>query len=273
MSHLRSTALQPTALRIRTPAGFRLAIVTAIVATIVAANTWSQNSNWQEPASAKEFHFVRLAYSDIMGGGGAPNRRGRWTTDIPDAEGHLLEGVERLTRINTDRDPTYMAIMDERLFDYPWLYAVEVGYWMLSEEEAARLRDYLLRGGMLVVDDFHGTQEWSVFVRSMQRVFPDRPIVDIPPDDAIFHIAWDVTDRVQIPGIQMLYSGRTYEKDGYDPHWRGIYDDHGRLMVIINFNMDLGDAWEHADVPEYALQYTLLAYKYTINYVLYAMTH
>src|SRR5262245_49593783 len=259
--------------RMNLSAPARLAIVTAIVATVIAANTWSQTGSTPQEPGTKEFHFVRLAYPDIQGGGGAPNRRGRWTTDIPDAEYHLLRGIERLTRISTDEDPVYMAIMDEHLFDYPWIYAVEVGYWALNDEEAARLRDYLLRGGTLVVDDFHGTYEWSVFVASMQRIFPERSIVDIPPDDPIFHVAYDVTDRVQIPGIQSLYSGRNYEKDGYDPHWRGIYDDQGHLMVIINFNMDLGDAWEHADIPEYALQYTLLAYKYTINYVLYAMTH
>jgi Domain of unknown function (DUF4159) len=163
--------------------------------------------------------------------------------------------------------------MDESLFDYPWLYAVEVGSWMLSDEEAARLRDYLLRGGFLVVDDFHGSMEWAGFVQSMSRVFPDRAIVEIPIEDAVFHLAYDLPEQIQIPGIQSLYSGLTYERDGYTPHWRGIYDDEGRLMVVINFNMDLGDAWEHADVPEYALQYTTRAYKYAINYILYAMTH
>jgi hypothetical protein len=143
----------------------------------------------------------------------------------------------------------------------------------LSEEEAARLRDYLLRGGFLVVDDFHGSMEWAGFVQGMHRVFPDRAIVEIPLEDAVFHLAYDLPEHTQIPGIQSLYSGLPYERDGYTPHWRGIYDDEGRLMVVINFNMDMGDAWEHADVPEYALQYTTRAYKYAINYILYAMTH
>src|SRR5690606_14551104 len=94
-----------------------------------------------------------------------------------------------------------------------------------------------------------------------------------PADDPIFHVAYDLNDRSQIPGFQFVYTGVPYEQDGFEPQWRGIYDDHGRLMVIINFNMDIGDAWEHADVPEYALQYTTRAYQYAINFILYAMTH
>ena len=175
--------------------------------------------------------------------------------------------MRRLTRIDAAEEGHYLSIMDESLFDYPWLYAVEVGGWILSEEEAARLRDYLLRGGFLIVDDFHGAREWAGFVESMHRVFPDRAIVEIPINDPMFHVAYDLDEQMQIPGIQSVYSGLTYERDGFTPHWRGIYDDKGRLMVVINFNMDLGDAWEHADAPEYALQYTTRAYKYAINYI------
>jgi hypothetical protein len=218
-----------------------------------------------------EFQFVRMVYSGLDSRFG-PGRE-RWLTDWPDAEQHLLKGVERLTRIKTAEDGQYMTLLDDALFDYPWIYAVEVGGWVLSEAEAARLRDYLLRGGFLVVDDFHGTREWAGFLQSMNMVFPDREIVDIPDNDPVFHVAYDLDEHIQIPGIQSLYSGLSYERDGFEPHWRGIYDDQGRLMVVINFNMDLGDAWEHADVPEYSLLYTTRAYKYAINYILYAMTH
>ena len=126
---------------------------------------------------------------------------------MPEAEDHLLTGIRRLTRIDTSAEGQYMSIMDKRLFDYPWLYAVEVGQWSLSQAEAARLRDYLLRGGFLMVDDFHGTLEWAGFVESMQRVFPDRTIVDVKPSDAIFHVAYDTSERIQIPGIQSVYNG------------------------------------------------------------------
>jgi hypothetical protein len=250
--------------------GLWLLRTVAGIALIGLALTAASSSRPQHRPQSAEFHFVRLIYSDnaLRFGG-----RERWLTDWPDAEHHLLGGVRRLTRIDTDQEGHYLSIMDDSLFDYPWLYAVEVGAWLLSDEEAARLRDYLLRGGFLVVDDFHGSREWAGFTESMHRVFPDRAIVDIPISDPIFHVAFDLDEQVQIPGIQSVYSGLTYERDGYTPHWRGIYDDNGRLMVVINFNMDLGDAWEHADAPEYALLYTTRAYKYAINYILYAMTH
>ena len=219
-----------------------------------------------------EFHFVRMVYSGLSSRFSTGDRR--WLTDWPEAEQHLIKGVDRLTRIDTAEEGQYMTIMDESLFDYPWIYAVEVGGWLLSDEEAARLRDYLLRGGFLVVDDFHGTREWAGFVQGMHRVFPDRAIVDIPADDP------DLPRRLRSrrAHTDSRASSRstaacTYEQDGFTPHWRGIYDDNGRLMVVINFNMDLGDAWEHADVPEYSLLYTTRAYKYAINYILYAMTH
>ncbi|HLS82661.1 MAG TPA: DUF4159 domain-containing protein [Steroidobacter sp.] len=230
----------------------------------------SGSSQQQRPLRPAEFHFVRLIYSDngLSFGG-----REHWLTDWPDAERHLLGGVRRLTRIDAAEQGHYVSIMDDSLFDYPWLYAVEVGRWILSDEEAARLRDYLLRGGFLVVDDFHGTREWAVFAQGMYKIFPDRAIVDIPPDDPVFHVAYELNEHVQIPGIQSVYSGQNYERDGFTAHWRGVYDDDGRLMVVINFNMDLGDAWEHADFPEYSLLYTTRAYKYAINYILYAMTH
>jgi hypothetical protein len=124
-----------------------------------------------------------------------------------------------------------------------------------------------------MVDDFHGTYEWSAFMESMRRVFPDRPVIDIQTSDPIFQVPYVLDQRIQVPGIQYLRSGVTYEDDGYTPHWRAILDDDGRVMVAINFNMDLGDAWEHADTPQYPEQMTALAYRFGINYIIYAMTH
>ena len=96
---------------------------------------------------------------------------------------------------------------------------------------------------------------------------------DIADANEILHVVYDVDERIQVPGIRVLNSGRTYERDGVVPTWRGIYDDHGRLMVIINHNMDLGDAWEHADTPGYPQEMTTLALHFAVNYVIYAMTH
>lgn len=223
-----------------------------------------------DPDPRAEFQFVRYAYGSSEGRG---RRRGSWQTDWPDAEYHLTNGISRLTAIDTAYGGKFFEPLNEELFDYPWVYAVEVGRWHLSEVEAEHLREYLLRGGFLMVDDFHGSYEWASFLASMQRVFPDRKIVEIPENDPLLHTLYDLDQRTQIPGIQYLWSGQPYEDDGYTPHWRGIYDDEDRLMVAINFNMDLGDAWEHADLPEYPENMTALAYRFAINYVIYAMTH
>jgi hypothetical protein len=122
-------------------------------------------------------------------------------------------------------------------------------------------------------DDFHGDREWAVFVDSMQRVFPDRPIVEIENSDQIFHTLFDLDDRYQVPGAQFLWSGSLSEYGGIVPHWRGIYDDKGRLMVAMCFNMDLGDSWEWADDPRYPEKFSALGIRIGVNYVIYAMTH
>jgi hypothetical protein len=225
-------------------------------------------------APRTEFEWVRLIYAenpDFSRGFGFGGYR--WLTDAPEAETHLLQGIRRLTRINTGSEGTAVRIDDDSLFDHPFLYAVEVGGWDLSATDAARLREYLDRGGFLVVDDFHGSYEWEGFMQSLRRVYPDRPVVEIPDQDEVFHVLYDLIDRPQIPGIYSVMRGVTYERDGYTPHWRGIYDDTGRLTVVINFNMDLGDAWEHADNPIYPQPLTGLAYRFAINYLLYSMTH
>jgi hypothetical protein len=217
----------------------------------------------------EEFHFTRMYYDGYGGGWG----RSTFRTDFPEAEYHFRLGVARLTRVEIGEQARMLQVTDDAIFDYPWLYAVEVGRWYLDDHEAAALREYLLRGGFLMTDDFHGSRQWEIFIESMQRVFPDRPIVEIPDDDEVKHVLYDLEERIQIPGIYPWMGGVTYEQDGVTPHWRGIYDDAGRLMVAINFNMDLGDAWEHANDPRYPEPMTGLATRFAVNYVIYAMTH
>jgi hypothetical protein len=110
-------------------------------------------------------------------------------------------------------------------------------------------------------------------MHSLKKVFPDRGVVDLEPNEAIFHVLYDLDQKVQVPGIHTLYSGSTSEKGGVDPKWRGVYDDKGRLLVAICHNMDLGDAWEWADHPQYPERYAALAYRIALNYIIYSMTH
>jgi hypothetical protein len=235
------------------------------------ARSQSADARLTAPPEA-EFHFARLVYRNSpysrrgYGRGG-----GAWTTDYPDAEYHVMQGIGRFTGIDiAEVDPDgnggrLIQLVDERVFDYPWLYAVEVGQWLLDESEAKILREYLDRGGFLMVDDFWGEYQWDVFVESMQKVFPDKPIQELGEDHELLHVLYDLDQRTQIPGR----GGQRPEQ----PHWRGIFDDDGRLMVAINFNMDMGDAWEHADDPWYPEPMTALAYRFAVNYLIYTMTH
>ncbi len=200
--------------------------------------------------------------------------RSSWTTDYTAADRHVSRALRRLTRVHVRSVEQPVDLDDgDDVFNYPWLYAVEVGHWQLTGSQVKQMREFFDRGGFFMCDDFHGTEEWAVFTATMQRVFPDRPIVDLPNGDSIFHVIYDLDDRYQVPGAQYLRSGRTYEYDGYEPHWRGIYDDKGRIVVAICNDMDLGDAWEWADWPQYDEKFSALAFRIAANYVVYAMTH
>jgi hypothetical protein len=238
------------------------------------------------PARNGEFHFIRVEYTDLPQyhrGFGYASRMGMgsgwWIVDWPAADNHFSSGVGRLTRVDTG-DPRHLRLTDDRLFDYPWIYATQTGWWGLTDAETARLREYLLRGGFLVVDDFWGPEQWAVFRETMARVFPAQPITDIAESDAVMHVVYDIRekDRTFIPGSRHLYRGpggtvRVVQPPGTQPAWRAMYDERGRLIVAVNFNTDVGDAWEFADVPYYPAEMTLLAYRYGVNYLVYAMTH
>lgn len=217
---------------------------------------------------AHEFAFARLVY-ESNGYDSWP----RWRADWPDAEFHFSQGLDRLTAIDVAPNGVLVRLSGTDVFDYPWIYVVEVGALVLPMSEVKQLREYLLRGGFLMVDDFHGQFEWQNFERVMQRVFPNRPIQELADDAEPFHILYDLSSREQIPGIRALMNNKTWEKGGRYPHWRGILDDQGRVMVAITFNQDIGDAWEHADDARYPAALTTQAYRLGVNYVMYAMTH
>ena len=238
-------------------------------------------ANWQEPG---EWVFARLMYPQAREAVAFRNtalfdwRNGytSWTIDYPRADRHMIEMTNRLTRVKgrSVEQPVNLDD-DDDVMNFPWMYVVEPGQWELSDAQAKKLRDYLLRGGFLMTDDFHGLYEWQIFAQTMGRVFPDRPIVDVPATHESFHTIWDLEDRYQVPGEQFLYSGRTFERDasGMQPHWRGIYADNGRLMVAICHNMDLGDAVEHSDNPAYPEKYSAQAMRTFVDYLIYSMTH
>ena len=217
----------------------------------------------------KEWTFARLAY-----GGGGFRGRGGWGTDYPGAEYHFSQAVDRLTRIDVHPEGHVVSPDSDELFDYPWLYAVEVGSWTFTDSQASRMREHLLRGGFLMVDDFHGEYEWQLFAVGMRTIFPDRLIEDVPATEAVYALAYEIDERLQVPGPGYMTSGLTYERgDGVTPHWRGIRDDEGRWMVMISHNIDYGEGWEQADNPAYPEPFTRQAYEVAINYLIYGMTH
>ena len=235
--------------------------------------------DWQQKG---EWAFARLMFP----GGPNDGYRGRfdgdfrlglslWTQDYPRADRHFSLALRRLSRIHVRSVEQPINVEDgDDVYNWPWLYAVQVGEWGLTQAEAKILRDYLLRGGFFLADDFHGNYEWQMFEKRIRYVFPDRPIVDIPDDDPIFHTVFDLNDRYQIPGAEHLYQGcKACSDGGVGGHWRGIYDDKGRVMVAITYNSDVGDGWEFADDPAYPEKFANLAIRIGVNYVVYAMTH
>ena len=231
-----------------------------------------------------EWVFGRLMYPQhpqaLFGGsrrfaGALDWREGRtsWTQDYPRADRHFSAALRRLTRVHARSAEQPVNLDDgDDVFHWPWLYAVQVGEWQLTAAQVAKLREYLLRGGFFMCDDFWGADQWEMFQQSMQRVFPDRAMVDLPGDDPIFHTIFDLNDRYQVPGARSIGSGQTAKCYGCEAAWRGIYDDTGRLMVAATFDSDLGDSWEFADDPRYPEKYSALGLRIGVNYVVYAMT-
>lgn len=197
-----------------------------------------------------------------------------WAIDAPAAEQNLSRRLKTVTAIQVN-DPIVLPLDDPRLWDHPWIYFVEPGTLRLLDSEVPILREFLLRGGTAVFDDFHGPAEWANLERELKKVFPDRPIVDLKPSHPIFHCFYDIDQYPQIPGLGSFLAGRTWEKGGFVAHLRAIEDADGRAMVLINWNTDMGDGWEWSNAEEYPgyIRYTTQAYRMMINEIIYALTH
>ena len=188
-----------------------------------------------------DFTFVRLQYS------GRQTQLSNWRVDWPASDRNFIYQLSKQTDIDVAPDSKKISVGSEELFDYPFSYILEVGSMRLNKAEAKNLREYLLRGGFIFVDDFHGGLEWKRFYTELKKIFPNREPIDIPEKHQIFRCYYKIEKLIQIPGLRALYSGRTYERfDGYPARYLGMFDDKGRVMMLICFNSDLGDAWEHA---------------------------
>ena len=228
-----------------------------------------------------EFTFARLRYSTIdpwslLPGDAYYNRYASWATDYPKADHQFIHGLRGWVRSSLDisDNPVAVSLHGKEIFNYPFLYVVEPGYLDLTREEATSLREYLLRGGFVILDDFWGVSEWENVRHQLVNVFPEYQLRQLYLDHPLFHSYFEISEILQTPNFQnIVYRGRTAEKGGMIPSYWGLFDDQERLMVFVGRNLDNGDAWEWIDDPRYPLKYGLGAYRIGTNVIFYAMTH
>lgn len=227
--------------------------------------------DWENDEEFKDdiFTFVRVRY-------GSYGRWGKWRTDYPDSDLNFSYRLQELTSLKVDPNGKILALTDDAIFDHPFLYMIEPGEMYLEEAEVLNLRRYLLNGGFLMVDDFWGEYEYRNFYEQIKRVFPDREPRELPLEHEIFQCVYQLKEKPQIPSIHAFWNGlRSERRDAQTPHYKGIFDDNQRMMVIICHNTDLGDGWEREGLdPTYFHQYSeKWSYPLGINIVTYAMTH
>lgn len=282
---------------------FALLCVLAVAAGVSVGQQWGRRPrtppgvmpedragvpNWKvdERFNKDVFTFVRIEYDSAWGGGYAGGRRrrgwgGGWATDYPDSDLNFSFRLQQLTSLKVNPDPITMRLTDPRLHDYPFIYIIEPGALSFSEDEAKKLREYLLNGGFLMVDDFWGEYARQQFLAQMKRVFPEPQYeaAELPFEHEIFRCVYRLKEKPQVPSIgTWQWSGLTWEDHGAGSetvHFMGINDDKGRLMAIICHNTDLGDGWEREGESEeyFHLFAENKSYPMGINIVTYAMTH
>jgi hypothetical protein len=261
----------------------RIGVATVLLIVFALVPALQPRVDAQLPAATDDryaglqWRFVRIRYHFTTEGTKevAPDYQGEpWYIDAPAAEQNLSRRVKTATAIHVE-DPIVMPLDDPRLFQYPWIYFVEVGNLKMLDSDLPILREFLLRGGTMTVDDFHGPFEWANFEHEMKRLFPDREIVEVPKDHPIFSCFYKLDGFPQVPGLGSFLQGRTWEKGGVVPHLRMIQDDTGRPMILINHNTDMGDGWEWSNAEDYPgyIKYTAMAYRMEINEIVYALTH
>jgi hypothetical protein len=270
-----------------------LALACTIASTVALAQ-WRQSRRAAPPRTELRsaevdarfrhdaFTFIRIRY-DSMG----RSRWGdKWRIDYPDADLNFSLRLQQVTSMIVNAEAQkVIRLTDPELFDYPFIYIVEPGDLIFREEEVVALRRYLLNGGFLMVDDFWGEDEWDNFYQEIKRVLPEFEPQELPLDHPVFHAVFELKAKPQIPNVDLgtrsqIPGNRAYgitweQPDARTPHYRGIHDEKGRMMVIICHNTDLGDGWEREGENEiYFRQFSeKWAYPLGINILFYAMTH
>jgi hypothetical protein len=269
-------ALRP---RSRILAAALLLALAALGAAQMRHNVWARYEHeMQDPVDDPpdvdrkgEFVLGRLRYRSPL-----DSRRfggyARWGIDANKGDRIFIGILRRLTRVDVAPIETIIDVDSDEIFNTPFLFAVSVGDWQLTPSQAARLGEYLRRGGFLMVDDFHNDREWEIFMDGVRKMGLGDQVEELSDTASPFHVLFDLKERVRVPGANVVH-GSGIERGGVVPHWRAIMDSRNRMMVAITFNQDIGDGWEFADVPDYPEQFSSQAIRLGMNYAVYAMTH
>lgn len=224
------------------------------------------------------FTFVRIQY-DSRGGYGRGRRGNRWQNDYPDSDWNFSFRLQQLTALKVDPNGKVLRLTDPAIFDFPFLYMNGVGGVHFNDEEVTALRRYLNNGGFLMLDDFWGDREWQIVTEQLARAVPEWQPRELPLSHEIFQGVYHLTERPQVPSIRHWRSGRTFEDHGpgsdRGPNYQGLFDDDGRLAVLLCHNNDLGDGWEReGEDAEYFREFAVKwSYPMGMNIIFYVMTH
>jgi hypothetical protein len=223
------------------------------------------------------FTFVRVkfdtsqyaqyyGYNNVLGDGGPP-----WSHDYPVAGRHLMKIMAELSKIdnNLDVNEPIITFDDPMLFKFPFAYLAEVGFMNLNDKEIAGLREYLLRGGFLLVDDFRSSGQFYNLQRHVKQAFPEYQFKRLDVSNTIFNCFFSIK-TLDLPPI---YGGGFGSRETLLPEFWGLEDETGRLMMVVNYNYDVSDFWQFSDDPFRPIEETNEAYKFGVNYIVYALTH
>ncbi len=248
--------------------GVAVGLMLALVAPLSAQSRGEPNYEELNTAYDGRFVFVRIRYDPLpgfSGGGGYFRGDVKWDHDYPRAERNFVKILSEITEIDPYRGGgNILTVTDPELFRYPVAYLVEPGFWTLTEEEANSLRNYLLKGGFLIVDDFVGRQ-WFNFAERMRQVLPNGRLIELNASHPVFGSFFEIE---ALDHTHPYYGARSV--------FYGIFEDNDpekRLMVIVNYNNDIGESWEWSDSGFVPIDLSNEAYKLGVNYIVYAMTH
>jgi len=228
--------------------------------------------DWEVPEGFENdaFTFARLR----------PRIHRRWAVDYPDSDLNFSFRLQQMTSMLVNPDPVVVDTVSPNLNDYPFLYLVEPGTVQLTTEEAEILREYLLNGGFLMLDDFWGEEEWRNTYAQLKRIFPDHEPVELQLDHPVFHAVFHLEEKPQIPAMEFAVQGReqgitTQPGGAEEATYYGVFDDEGRMMIMICRDTDLGDGWEReGDNPWFFKEFSeKKAYPMGINIIFHALTH